>query len=271
MMTVRNRLAITKKTIEALKRHTETPWQLYVYDNLTNYKIQEHVDFLGKAFINGDIAQLTFNSATSTFDAFSKAVASNQFGYSHLNDPNRKNYDFLMLLDNDMIVMPGWDKVFLEAWRIVRKKGWDHIKYITQFTGGLSPKNSIPLKIQNYDCYTGKHGGSGFWTVRTNFFEDVGFLNIKETIGLNKQHDQKYWGKLETASKGKNYGLGIRCEKVYHTGGLAGSICNILTREKESNDKLNKIKFEEKEDTINRMSFDTFIKHVESTKKWTRW
>ncbi len=50
MLTVRNRLSVTKKAIHALKYHSKIPHQIYIYDNLTNYKLDEH--FYDKYIIN---------------------------------------------------------------------------------------------------------------------------------------------------------------------------------------------------------------------------
>jgi len=44
-LTVRNRLALTKKCLLSLKKHSVVPHQIYVYDNLTNYKLDEHFEF----------------------------------------------------------------------------------------------------------------------------------------------------------------------------------------------------------------------------------
>ena len=44
-ISVRNRLAITKKCIYALKEHSTIKHQIYVYDNETNYRLKEHFDY----------------------------------------------------------------------------------------------------------------------------------------------------------------------------------------------------------------------------------
>ena len=49
-MSVRNRLAITKKAIEALILHSEIPHRLYVYDNATNYRLKDHFDFFHELY-----------------------------------------------------------------------------------------------------------------------------------------------------------------------------------------------------------------------------
>ena len=117
MMTVRNRLAITIKAVEALYKHSSIDFQLYIYDNLTNYKIKEHFEYMWKLYETGLASQVTFNTKKSTFNAFSKAAASNQFGRLHQEDPNKDKYDFLTFMDNDIIVMQDWDLTIKKAWQ----------------------------------------------------------------------------------------------------------------------------------------------------------
>ena len=51
-LTVRNRLAITKKCIQAIHKHSTMPYQLYVYNNQTNYKLDEHFEYFYELFNN---------------------------------------------------------------------------------------------------------------------------------------------------------------------------------------------------------------------------
>ena len=68
-LSVRNRLAITKKCIEAIERHTELPYHLYVYNNQTNYKVEEHWRYFQTLYEQGRISQVTFNTNESTWNA----------------------------------------------------------------------------------------------------------------------------------------------------------------------------------------------------------
>jgi hypothetical protein len=79
-ITVRNRLAITKKCLEAIKRHSILSHQIYVYDNNTDYLLNEHFKYFQKLYKKREISQITFTTIESTFNAFSKAVAFNIFG-----------------------------------------------------------------------------------------------------------------------------------------------------------------------------------------------
>jgi len=269
---VRNRLGITKKCIESIKRHTTSKHQIYIYDNLTNYRLEDHFTYFKKLYLKNIIQQYTVNSVDSTFDAFSKVVALNQFGYHHEMDPKKDKYDYLVFLDNDMIVNPEWDLYVKEAWEYVNAtNSLNSIRVITQFPGGMKHIKSLQLKIREAFLYSGKLGGSGFWAVGSDFFRKVGFLDCKAFIGKNKKHDQFYWNKLNRSSMNRNYMLGIQEKLVIHAGGIAGSVCNALTREKSIDKKLEKVKFKEVDAKIEALTFDEFYNGIKDKHKLYKW
>jgi len=261
-LTVRNRLSTTIKCITSIQKHSELPYQLYVYDNLTTDKIDEHFMFWSTLYKKGILTQVTFNTYDSTFNVFSKVVANNQFGQLHEMDPNKDNYDFLLFLDNDMILFPGWDTTIKQAWQDVKRLNMNYVKIIVQMPGGVQNKKLVNSKIAGVDAYTGWAGGSGYWAVKPDFFRDIGFLPVENFVGASKKHDQFYWLKLEQKSKGTNYMLGLDKRMIIHTG--FDSICNTLTRNKNlSREELEKvIKFEETENYINSMTFDEFFNKI---------
>lgn len=258
-ITVRNRLAITTKCITSIKKFSKLPHQIYVYDNLTNYKIQEHFMYFSLLYEKGIIAQYTANTKESTFNAFSKAVSTNSFGLNHEQDPEKDKVDFLVFLDNDcIIVQDGWDEIIKNAWIDIQKNKLDNIKVIGHLPGGIMQKKEIPQKIAGHTAKIGTHGGSGFWVVKNNFFREVGYLNIRELVGHDKKHDQNYWKKLQQVSKNQDYILGLNLKIVVHTGLMAGSICNSLTKNKTKPDKQELIKFDSAEKEIDSLTFDQF-------------
>jgi len=268
-LTVRNRLALTCKCITALTKHSILPHQLYVYDNLTSTKIQEHFMYWSLLYEKGLVDQITFTTKGSTFNAFSKAVTCNMFGQQHNMDPDKNKYDFLVFLDNDIIVTPGWDRVITEAWRDVRKANLLNIKIIGQYPGGIKNKENINFKIANKTAYSGKFGGSGFWCIKPDFFDTVGFLDLRFLVGQNKKHDQHYWSLLEKSSNGKPYILGIDERLAIHVGGkFSQSICNILTKTNGDESKI-----EDTDDKrIDDMSFDEFYNLIINDKELlTNW
>lgn len=265
---IRNRLACSTKFISALRKHANLPFQLYVYDNCTNTKINEHFMYWSLLYQKGIVQQVTFNTKESTFNAFSKAAACNQFGLNHEQDPNKDSYDFLLFVDNDIILTPGFDVSLRDAWLDVKKYKMDNIKIISQLPGGIKNKKPITQKIGGFNACTGQSGGSGLWSVRTNFFKDIGYLDLKELIGLSKKHDQLYWKKLGLTTRGKDYILGLETKLGIHTGKISGSICNTLARNKNLKQKNVEelIKFEEAEKRIDSMTFDEFYKMIKDDK-----
>ena len=120
-----------------MKLHSKHKHQIYIYDNQTDYKIEDHFEFYKKLMIQKRISQLTFNTNDSTFNAFSKAAACNSFGSLHEMDPNKSKIEFLVFLDNDIIVTPGWDDILKQAWKDVERQKLKNIKIISQRPGGI--------------------------------------------------------------------------------------------------------------------------------------
>jgi len=261
-LTVRNRLAMTAKCIAALKKHSALEHQLYVYDNLTNFKEEEHFMFMCKLYKMGLVTKIVFNTKASTFDAFSKAIACNDFGYTHEMDPKKDTYDYLVFLDNDIIVTPGWDEIIRRAWVDVGKSALHNIKVIGQNPGGIKQKQLLGQKIAGYEATMGVYGGSALWSVKPNFFREIGYLDVRKFVGFDKKHDQEYWRILGTASKGKPYILGLKAKLGIHCGMRAGSICNILTKHRLNPKREKFIRFEESDEIIDKMSFEEFYELI---------
>ncbi len=263
-ITVRNRLAITKKCITAIQKHSTIPYQLYVYDNQTNYKSEEHFDYFSSLYNKGLVSQVTFNTNASVFNAFSKATSNNMFGLMHQQDPEKNKYKFLVMLDNDIILTPEWDQTLATAWKYINKHGLTDIKVIGQTPGGIKNKKTVININKELSGRTGKLGGSGLWSVRTNFFEDVGLLDLSKLVGLDKQHDQRYWHLLDISTNGKPYILALNKKLGIHCGKMVGSVCNRLNKSKgrPEEQRLELIKFAKAEDAIENISFDDFFQKI---------
>jgi len=270
-LTVRNRLSITTKCVTAIKKHSTIPYQLYVYDNLTHYKVQEHFLYWSILYEKGLVTQVTFNTKESTFNAFSKAVACNQFGFLHEQDPQKDSFDFLLFLDNDIILSPGYDTVLKNAWEDVKKYNMKDIKIITQLPGGITSASICNLQIANGNCKVGYYGGSGLWSVRPNFFREIGFLDLKRLVGHNKKHDQEYWKLLASKTGNKPYILGLSTKLGLHTGSMVGSVCNVLTKHPAKQGALEKIKFPHVDEEIDKLTFDEFYEKICSNEVMRKW
>lgn len=266
-LTVRNRLAITKKCLHALKTHSTIPHSIYVYNNASNYLIDKHFAYFCHMYTEGYIDQVCFTTEKTTFNAFSKASACNFFGLQHEQDPLKDKYEFLVMIDNDIIVTPDWDLKVREAWKYIIKNNFKNIKVIGQRPGGIKHVDKKEYKISDtISGRVGKLGGSGLWTVRSNFFRDVGFLDLKSLVNHDKKHDQLYWVKLDQSSGGSPYIMGLNQKLGIHCGREAGSVCNVLTRHRGKSDKKDCIKFEDAEKKISDMKFEEFYAMIENNK-----
>ena len=130
---VRNRLSISCKAITSLVKHSTIPLSIYVYDNNSSYMVDEHYMYFNLLMQKKIIDQVCFTSQRSTFKAFSKASTCNFFGLQHQIDPKKDSYDFLLFMDNDMIVLPNWDTILKQAWEDVKKLNLNNIKIIYNF------------------------------------------------------------------------------------------------------------------------------------------
>jgi hypothetical protein len=189
------------------------------------------------------------------------------FGLQHEQDPRKDDYEFLLMLDNDIILTPGWDLELKRAWKYIRKNKLKHVKVVGQLPGGIKSKKEEHKISDDLIGRVGVLGGSGLWSVRSNFFRDVGYLNLNELVNHNKRHDQLYWRSLQKASGGRPYIMGINKKLGVHCGKLAGSICNTLTRERNKAKAMERIKFEKGDANIREMDFDTFYTKIHKDKQ----
>jgi len=183
------------------------------------------------------------------------------FGLQHEQDPQKDSYDYLVMMDNDIIATPAWDVKLKKAWKYVNKNNLKNIKVIGQLPGGIKNRDER-YEFDGLIGRCGKLGGSGLWSVRPNFFTDVGFLPLRSLVGHDKKHDQMYWGLMSRASGGKSYIMGLRTKLGIHCGRMAGSVCNRLSRNRGNKNKAEVVKFEAQENNISKMDFDEFYEKI---------
>lgn len=133
---------------------------------------------------------------------------------------------------------------------------------------GLKLKKELTEPIAGHGAVTGQIGGSGFWCVRPTFFKEVGYLNLKSLINCDKKHDSSYWDLLSLSTNNKDYIVGLKYKLCIHTGKIAGSTCNVLTKNRvlPEPQKQGLIKFEAADEKIDKMSFDEFYELVSNDK-----
>ena len=85
-------------------------------------------------------------------------------------------------------------------------------------------------------------------------------------VGHDKKHDQLYWQLLERSTRGKPYIMGLNQKLGIHCGRQAGSVCNSLTKIKDSKKRQEKIKFEHAEEKLSNIPFDEFFSSIYNDK-----
>jgi hypothetical protein len=116
----------------------------------------------------------------------------------------------------------------------------------------------VPQKIAGVKCKEGRLGGSGLWSVKHDFFDKIGLLQLKNFIGASKRYDQSYWHLVEIYTGGKSYILGLDHRLGVHCGSLSYSVCNVLTRTKMSLEEAE----EQTDKYIGGLSFEEFYNAV---------
>jgi len=268
-LSVRNRLLISKFCIEALLKHSDELPHLYIYDNLTDCKVEQHFALCYKLYEKGLVDQVTFTTKNSTFDCFSKAATFNFFGLQHEQDLKKDKYNFLVCLDSDVIVTPGWDSVLKQAWLDVSKNALKDVLVISHIPGGINERKEVKQIIAGVKASIGKNGGSGLWSFKNDFFSKVGLLDLKRLVGVNKRHDQLYWGKLERVTGGRPYILGLEHKLGVHCGSLSYSPCNLLTKNKGVEVDLKKVE-NDTDKYLEGISFSEFYEAIINDEKLTK-
>lgn len=230
-ISARNRLGFTDKCLEALWAYTDTgkiDLRVFLFDNGTDKENQKKIfKYYTDMLSEGLIHTLIINSKDALHNAFGKAVSSNQFAYLQKVWPDA---DYMTILDNDVwIVDKTWTKKISSVFQAFGEDPdyADQIKVVSQAPGGICGEKEW-LEIEGMEVMLGVYGGSGFWNVRGNFFEDVGVLNLQDLVGHDKKHDQEYWKLCMKRTKNAKYVAGINHPMSIHAGD-GFSICNALT------------------------------------------
>jgi len=72
---------------------------------------------------------------------------------------------------------------------------------------------------------------------------------------------------METATRGQPYIMGINQKLGIHCGKQAGSVCNVLTRNRGNKQRFEKIKFDHAEENISKINFEDFYKLIYKDKQ----
>lgn len=257
-ITVRNRLAITKKCIESLYLNTNRPIHLFVFDNCMSTRLDEHFIYFCNLYKVGRLQKYVVNTVTSTYNAFSKAMSFNEFGLFIESHPNKNEYEWLLCLDNDMIIIQkGWDDYIASMFNEVDKHEGNTIQIVTQYPGGVSGSDHM---FGNIKVRVGVNGGSGFWNIRPDFFSKVGLLEPEPLLGISKRHDIHYWEKLNKFSRGQPYTVAIDLPLALHVAycnGMDLSVCKAIRNDHASN-----VDFESFDALVEGLQYDDFLEWI---------
>lgn len=270
-MTVRNRLSLSEKCIEALYKNTSSDIHLFVFDNCTTHNIDGHFTYFSYLYKQGKLQKYVVNTLISTFNAFSKAMSFNEFGVYIESLPDKSIYDFLLCLDNDMILVEkDWDLIIKEAMEATSKK-IPTLEIWAQYPGGCSGHDyTIPIKGQDTTIRLGINSGSGFWCIKPDFFSRVGLIEPELLVGINKRHDIELWSKLNELHKGKPYVCAIKIPMALHFSYFNGKDLSICKPTR--NDPSKEIIHHDVEKLVNSMSYEEFIEFIKKDEElFSQW
>lgn len=300
IVVTRDRNILTQKTIESVHKNMKLfqSRDIYVFDNLSNPNI-ERISLFSKLLSNGDIKYYSYDSDTSLCSCFGKAVViqrwikmmQDQYIIRNLTEKDNKLDDYYMILDNDVILGPKFDKYFLTANEAL-KENEPNLHFFVKFIGGI-PKSSRTHPItrthtlkcsdgEEFEVMAAVHGGGGCcWAFDYDKlcklrWPDGALINTYKSY---KKQDTTAWSliKLKYKNIPTRYVGGIispdpENPMVLHMGEvLQTSMCNVLTREGPAAYRREKHNFELKELQLKNMSakdiYDKY-KHLESATKW---
>jgi len=281
MISTRERLEYTIKCIQALERFTKNDLEIFLFDDRSKENLAERFQYYKYLVENNKIAHLEILPSDSkiSFNTFGKAVSWNIFGYISSFMFPEQYFDWILLIDNDIIVRKeGWDTKLIETWRRINQyKELKTIQVVTQAPGGImGEKLEFDLE-DGYKIRVGSAGGSGFWFLKKDYFKNMGLLPLKFLIGKSKGHDQLSWQLHQLRTNSRRYVAGLWDKLALHIGHNR-SICNYLTwgREKKTapGDKIraDRIKeaIEKEENKLKQISLDEVIKKYDK-REYQRW
>ncbi len=292
LMSSRDRTIFTQKTIESIHINSKifNDINIYLFDNYSDIDTNR-LNMISKLLNNNLIKYYSYDTNTSSCNCFPKAIGFKRWVTMMIDDYNiRLNFksnintvDYYVLIDNDMLVGPGYDEYFITASEKL-KSVEPNLHYLVKYPGGVT-KNSINYgytyemenKFQTNDKFNvisaNFGGGSGFWFMSYEQLLKLqwGYDQLKNTYNSFKKHDTTTWNMIKEKNGNIRY-VGARAAPkpksnplVIHLGGIVGSICNALTKKDRDYNKL-KPEFILKEKDIENMNCnDIFDKYKENS------
>ena len=293
MMTCRERINLTEKTIQSI-RDNSTIFEnisIYCYDNLSDLDNETRFQRFQMMLKNNLIQYYSYDTPSTLGNCFGKAVAyykwiqqikfEEQLGRLNKTDKSKTYY---LLIDNDMIVGPKWDQYFVSA----ASQCPESTYFLVKFPGGIptiAQESSTKCQVTNLFSkdvpekfnivHANAGGGSGFWFMTTQMLAKHvwGISEVNQTYKRFKRHDTTMWNtirRLRGAST--KYVTGVippdpEQPLVLHLGSVVGSMCNQLTTGQYNEDM--KSRHEVNDDSIKNMTHaELFEKYKKKCYRW---
>lgn len=291
----RDRIILTQKTIDSLLSFSSVfkNIHIYVFDNLSCTN-KERILYFYQLLEEGKIKYYSHDTSVSLTNCFGKSVIFERWLNMMMNDYNIKqskmldNKNYYLLIDNDVIVGPNWDKYFLSASEFIETSGKEKLLYFfIQYPGGV-PKihrdkiftkyivQNKYLNNKNYELTSyGSGGGSGFWFMNTKQLMMMNSLwnyrMISDTHNQFKKHDTSTWFAIKKKHGAIKYTAAIKAEQplVLHLGGVIGSICNVLTSKQNYDEK--RVVMNLKEETLKNLSILEIFEKYKNNENAYNW
>jgi hypothetical protein len=256
-MPVRDRRFLTEKSIDSLFLNSRIfkreNINIYLFDNKSDLD-GDRSDFMFNLIKDKKIKYYSYDTDHTCLYCFGKVTVfqrwitmmstENEF-YHHSRIPINNTY--YLLMDNDMLVGPGWDEYFISSMNYLTPTE-PCLHYLLKYPGGVpekyrkdKPIRSIrnEFKDETFGVQMGSYGGgSGFWFMNINMLKKLIWTTkeLKYVYKINKKHDSTTWKLIyEKYKLAITNGSIISPDKnnplVIHLGGRIGSICNKLTRD----------------------------------------
>ena len=179
-LTIRNRLAYTKKTIQSLRENTpREEYELYIFGNMSDRELEEQWTYLRRLYQRKHVDGIVINTETSTMGRWSKSWAINQcIRLCELQDNASRHWEWLVIIDNDMVIRKPWldtaKKVYMEA-----KSKYPSVMVCSPWDDP-NPEHPVVAK-ENYAGVPVKikrGNGAGCWLVHREFLTKIGLAKI---------------------------------------------------------------------------------------------
>ncbi len=263
---------------------------IYVFDNLSAGQPGRMRKF-GRLLDEKKITYYSYDTGESTNRCFPKAVVFRRFidmMQERFFIRRRKGIeldvkDMYILSDNDMIYGPGFDEYFIPALDFVGPR-YPTIHFLVKVPGGIptrARKQGHIVEVPN--AFRKDHkiklllaqggGGSGCWVMDNNMLKRVRWANedILKVFGKFKQHDTITWALIRRNQRAAPYVCGVTIDEepekpvLLHMGGRVGSICNSLTNNRYTRERM---QFELKEEELASMSVNEIIEKYRGLIVW---